>query len=68
MAVLSDGTAYGIKEGIMYSFPVRITADHNWEIVQGLSISGFAREKMELTEKELLEEKTTALDFLTGTS
>lgn len=63
MAVPSDGS-YGIVEGIVYSFPVRISSDRNWEIVQGLPISDFAREKMDKTAKELEEEKQTALDFL----
>ena len=67
MAVPSDGS-YSMPEGIVYSFPVRISADHSWEIVQGLSISDFAREKMEKTAQELTEEKETALSFLTGSS
>lgn len=67
MAVMSDGS-YGMPEGVVYSFPVRIAANRTWEIVQGLSISDFAREKMEKTAQELKEEKETALSFLTGSS
>ena len=67
MAVMSDGS-YEIPEGIVYSFPVRISADHTWEIVKGLSISDFAREKMEKTAQELVEEKETALSFLASNS
>lgn len=63
MAVMSDGS-YGMPEGVVYSFPVQIGADHSWKIVQGLSISDFAREKMEKTAQELVEEKSMALDFL----
>ena len=55
MAVYSDGS-YGIAEGLMYSFPV-VTRDGEYEIVQGLPISAFSREKMRLTEAELLTER-----------
>ncbi|MCX7109989.1 MAG: malate dehydrogenase [Proteobacteria bacterium] len=55
MAVYSDGS-YGIAEGLMYSFPVRIR-DGDYEIVQGLPIDAFSLERMQLTEKELLLEK-----------
>ena len=59
MGVISDGS-YGIKEGLMYSYPVRI-ANRQWSIVQGLTINDFAREKMDLTAKELEEELQAAL-------
>jgi malate dehydrogenase len=60
MGVPSDGS-YGIEQGLLYSFPVRIKADHTYSIVQGLPISDFAREKMNLTQKELIEEKNDAM-------
>nr|AUW34348.1 cytosolic malate dehydrogenase [Echinolittorina malaccana] len=58
MGVFSTG-AYGIPEGIMYSYPVRI-ANKQWKIVEGLEINDFAREKMDLTAKELCEERAMA--------
>ena len=66
MGVLSDGTHYNIPEGIVYSVPVKINADRSWEVVDGLEVSDFAREKMEASAKELLEEKETAVSFLGG--
>ena len=63
MGVMSDGS-YGIPKGIIYSFPVRIKKDHSWEIVQGLSISDFAREKMDATAAELVEERDQAFQFV----
>lgn len=30
MGVLSDGNQYGIPEGIMYSFPLDVSAGGNW--------------------------------------
>jgi len=62
MAVPSDGS-YGVAEGIVYSFPVRCK-DGRWEIVQGLDISAFSRERMKLTEAELLEERDGVKDLL----
>lgn len=60
MAVPSDGS-YGIASGLIYSFPVRINAKHDFEIVQGLSIDDFSREKMDITAKELTEERDMAM-------
>ena len=50
MGVNSDGNPYGIPEGLIYSFPVRLQ-NKSWTIVPGLSISDFAREKMDITAK-----------------
>lgn len=61
MAVMSDGGAYGIPEGLIFSFPVVIGADRSWKIVEGLEINDFAREKLEITAKELTEEREMAL-------
>ena len=55
MAVPSDGS-YGIKEGIIYSYPVRC-ARGRYEIVEGLAISDFSRERMTATEVELRQER-----------
>ncbi len=55
MAVASDGS-YGIAEGIVYSYPV-ICKDGDFEVVQGLDVNAFSRERMEATEAELREER-----------
>lgn len=57
MAVPSDGS-YGIAEGLTYSFPVTCN-NGEYEIVQGLEIDEFSRERMEVTQKELEEERDT---------
>ena len=62
MAVPSDGS-YGIAEGIVYSFPVRCS-NGRYEIVQGLEISEFSRERMQATEAELLEERDGVRDLI----
>ncbi|MDC0661421.1 malate dehydrogenase [Marinobacter sp. SS21] len=62
MAIVSDGS-YGVAKGIFYSFPVRCDYGR-YQIVQGLEISDFAREKMTATEQELLAEMKTVADLL----
>ncbi|XP_046567366.1 LOW QUALITY PROTEIN: malate dehydrogenase, cytoplasmic-like [Haliotis rubra] len=60
MGVISDGS-YGIEAGLVYSFPVQIAADRTYKIVQGINIDNFAREKMDATKKELIEERDLAI-------
>lgn len=55
MAVPSDGS-YGIKEGVIYSYPV-VCRNGGYEIVQGLSINEFSRKRMDATDAELREER-----------
>lgn len=55
MAVPSDGS-YGIPDGVMYGFPV-ICEGGLYSIVPDLQISPFSREKMEITYRELVEER-----------
>lgn len=63
MGVVSDGNSYGVPEGIVYSYPMTIK-NKEWNIVQGLTIDDFSREKMDATAKELLEEKESCQSFL----
>ncbi|MBK8903059.1 MAG: malate dehydrogenase [Anaerolineaceae bacterium] len=62
-AVPSDGS-YGIEEGLMFSFPVASDGKGGYEIVQDLTWSDFAREKIALTEQELKEEKAVVADLM----
>ena len=55
MAIPSDGS-YGVAEGIISSFPVT-TKDGKYEIVQGLEIDAFSREKIDASVAELVEER-----------
>ncbi|MCP1728364.1 malate dehydrogenase [Natronospira proteinivora] len=62
MAVPADGS-YGIKEGVIYSFPV-ICKGADYEIVQGLEINDFSRERMTATDEELREEREGVKELL----
>ncbi|HWZ49326.1 MAG TPA: malate dehydrogenase [Herbaspirillum sp.] len=55
MGVPSDGS-YGIPEGTMFGFPVT-TENGEYKIVQGLAIDAFSQERINITLKELLEER-----------
>ncbi len=54
-AVVSDGS-YGVTEGIISSFPV-VSTGGRWEIVQGLDVDAFSRERIDASVAELLEER-----------
>ena len=56
MGVASDGS-YGISEGVVYSYPVRCSGGGRYEIVQGLSIDDFSRQRMDASDAELREER-----------
>ena len=55
MGIPSDGS-YGIPQDVMYGYPV-ICTQGEYTIVQGLEVDAFSRERMDLTLKELLEER-----------
>ncbi len=55
MGICSDGS-YGIPEGMIYGFPC-ICANGKYEMVKGLEIDAFSRERMDFTLKELQEER-----------
>ena len=63
MAVPSDGS-YGIPEGLIFSFPVRITAPWQYEIVQGQELSDFQRQMIKITTDELLAEREFVKEML----
>lgn len=56
MGVASDGS-YGISAGVVYSYPVRCPGGGRYEIVQGLEIDDFSRERMDASDAELREER-----------
>lgn len=55
MAVLSDGS-YGIDEGLVFSFPVRVS-NGRYEIVQEIEMDAFSRQYLDRNQTELREER-----------
>lgn len=63
VCVPSDGS-YGVPEGLISSFPVRVKPSGDWEIVPGLELSSFLREKISASVKELEQERTVVAHLL----
>ncbi|WNV04001.1 malate dehydrogenase [Candidatus Methylospira mobilis] len=62
MAVLSHGE-YGVAPGVMFSFPVTID-DRRVKVVQSLELDQHARERLALSERELLAERDMVAHLL----
>jgi malate dehydrogenase len=54
--VVRSGGEYGVEEGLMSSFPVRVGGG-SYEIVEGLEVGDFAQSKIDATVNELKEER-----------
>ncbi len=55
MGIPSNGS-YDVAPGVVYSYPVRCS-DGRYEVVEGLDVNTFSRERMEVSEAELREER-----------
>ena len=62
VAICSDGS-YGVEKGLMSSFPIRTTSNGR-EIVQDVPINDFSRQKIDLSVKELSEERSLVSELL----
>src|SRR3954454_23226541 len=60
-AIMSDGS-YGVPEGLISSFPVT-SKRGRWEIVQGLDVPAFSRQRIDASVAELLEELAALRDL-----
>jgi malate dehydrogenase len=57
MAIVSDGS-YGVAEGLISSFPCT-TANGEYQVVQGLDLDDFSRERIDASVSELASERDT---------
>jgi len=62
LCVPSDGS-YGVEKGLIFGFPMR-SDGKKVEIVQGLDIDAFSREKISATETELKEERDAVKELI----
>ncbi|MFL6528355.1 MAG: malate dehydrogenase [Chthoniobacterales bacterium] len=62
IGVCSDGS-YGVEEGLISSFPIR-SRGGKWEIVQGVPINDFSRQKIDASITELKEERELVKELL----
>jgi malate dehydrogenase len=56
MAVSSDGNPYGVEEGLISSFPVKVSGG-GWSFAEGLEVGPFSQERIDRTVNELKEER-----------
>lgn len=63
VCVCSDGS-YGVDEGLIASLPIRTSDGKTWEVVQGVPINDFSKQKIEASVQELREEKAAVQDLL----
>jgi malate dehydrogenase len=63
LCVLSDGS-YGTPEGVISGFPCTTDGKGNWQIVQGLSMNDWSRQKAAISWRELVEEREMVKDLL----
>ena len=63
MGVTSDSSSYGVKPGVVFSYPVTC-ANGDWAIVEGLPIDDFSQSKLDATEAELFEERSAVENLL----
>lgn len=64
-ALCSNGNPYGIGEDLMFSFPCQTLGNGEVQIVPNLAWNGFVKEKIAITEDELVKEKQTVMSTQT---
>ncbi|MCB1110259.1 MAG: malate dehydrogenase [Chlamydiia bacterium] len=62
--ICSDGNPYGFEEGLIFSFPCAMTSPGQVRIVKDFELDPFLKEKLALTEKELIEERDAVKHLL----
>lgn len=63
-AVCSDGNPYGVKEGLIFSFPCKSKGDGDYEICNDFILDDYLREKIAASEDELLKEKSCVSNLI----
>jgi malate dehydrogenase len=66
LGVYSKGNPYGIDPDLFFSFPCRSKGRGDAEIIAGLELNSFLKEKISVTEKELKEERALVAHLLRG--
>lgn len=63
VAVKSEGR-YGFDPDVWAGMPVKTTAPGEYEVIEGLEVDAFAKEKIAATNAELVGERDTVIDML----
>jgi malate dehydrogenase len=59
-----DSDGYDVPEGLVFGYPLRATVPGSVEIVQGIEHGEFARERIDATTTELLEERAAVQELV----
>jgi malate dehydrogenase len=65
VAVKSEGR-YGFDPDVWAGMPVKTTTPGSYEVIEGYEMCDFCKEKIALTNKELVEERAAVLDMITA--
>ena len=63
MGVFSDGSKYGVRAGLMYSFPVTCSGGE-YHVIENLTPDEFSLKMMRASEEELAAERQEAFELL----
>ena len=63
VCVLSKGE-YGTPAGLITSMPIKVDAVGNWRVVEGITLTDYAKEQIQASNEELLEERRVAFGQL----
>ena len=63
-AIPSNGNPYGVPDGLVFSFPLHITGPGTYEMITGLELSAYAKDRLRITAEELQEERDAVLELL----
>ena len=65
VAVKSEGR-YGFDPDVWAGMPVKTTTPGSYEVIEGYEMCDFCKEKIAITNKELVEERAAVLDMIQG--
>jgi malate dehydrogenase len=63
-AIPSNGNPYGVPDGLVFSFPLNVTGPGTYEMITGLTLSAYAKDRLRITTEELQEERDAILELL----
>jgi len=64
MGVFTSQNWYGVKKGLIFSFPLKIEKKGEWSVDESFKLDADMTKLVQLTEKELEEERDEALEAL----
>ena len=63
-AVLTNGEWYDLPKGLVYSLPLKAKGNCEYEVIDSVELSGFAKEKVQVSCQELEQERQIVSDLI----